>query len=129
MIRRWVLPVLVIAAVGLVAGIWVLADTETEVCASSVESRVVICRADFVREVIGLANRSMGEVDISGWTLSDGEGDYTIPDGVRLKPGEIMTIWGFTYNESGSTSGLALAREDSLSLTDEDGVAIDCYAW
>lgn len=77
-------------------------------------------------EWIKLCNRGSEDADIGGWTLSDGEGTYTIPSGTTLKAGECLKIPGDEYNPTGDTQDLFLANSgEEVVLRDAGGSEAD----
>ncbi len=81
-------------------------------------------------EMISLKNTGATAADISGWRLTDGEGNYSIPDGTILSPGGVWSVYGSTYNPTRNTRGLFLANSgDEVKLYDENGELVDSYSW
>ena len=69
-------------------------------------------------------------VDIGGWKLTDGEGEYTIPSGTTIAVGSSWSVFGSTYNPTRYTQGLYLANNhDEVILKDTVGNIIDEYSW
>jgi len=130
--RRRVISVFVLVLAGAMAVTFTGGgDSATRSCSEAPSGgAVVLYRIDLENEVIGILNRSRGEVDVSEWVISDGEGEYRIPRGVKLSSGSTFDVWKFTYNEEGDTAGLWLADEhDQVCVFTREGVAVDSYSW
>ena len=94
--------------------------------------------SDNQREWVELFNYGSTTVDLSGWTLSDNVGTWTIPQGVTIAPGQYLVIarsssgfqsfYGFAPDVGGMT--LALGNNgDQLTLANSVGTTIDFVAW
>lgn len=81
-------------------------------------------------EKIRVHNTKNTSVDLSGWTLSDGEGAYKIPQNTIIPAKGHWTIFGSTYNSAKEAKGLALANKHNyVVLLDRNGKIIDKYSW
>ena len=81
-------------------------------------------------EIIRLRNNGDQVVDISGWRLTDEEGNYIIPKRTKIAPHSTWEVHGSEYNPRRNTRGLFLNnREDSVSLFDDNGVLVDFRDW
>jgi phosphatidylserine/phosphatidylglycerophosphate/cardiolipin synthase-like enzyme len=88
-------------------------------------------------EHVRVVNGGDKAVDLSGWTLEDGEGRLTMPAGTRIGPGarvwvgtnstSFRVLWGTSLDiVVARTGGFCLAdRGDGLVLRDAEGGAID----
>ncbi|NIP34373.1 MAG: hypothetical protein GWN18_05495, partial [Thermoplasmata archaeon] len=88
-------------------------------------------------EHVILENTGNHPTDLSGWTLGDGEGTWTLPPGSMLAPGERVTVgvnnsafqllWGRSLDlVAARARSFCLAdRGDSLVLQDEGGRVVD----
>ncbi len=93
---------------------------------------------DSIEEWIELYNYGNTAVDLSGWTISDNSGTYTIAQGVILQPGKYLVIArdnnGFfnLYGFNPDIADLSLAlgnKGDMLTLKDTASQIIDFVAW
>jgi predicted DsbA family dithiol-disulfide isomerase len=81
-------------------------------------------------EMIEICNYGLSEVNIGGWKLTDGEGDYFIPAETKIAPNSSWKVFGITYNPTGFMGGLALSNtHDSVTLSDSNGTIIDEKIW
>ncbi|MHC4780285.1 MAG: phospholipase D-like domain-containing protein [Planctomycetota bacterium] len=92
-------------------------------------------------EHVRVENSGDGPADLSGWTLDDGEGTWTLPTGTRAGPGEglwmgindsaFQILWGRSLDiVVARTGNFCLAdRGDELVLRDPAGRAIDCLVY
>ncbi|MFZ5825542.1 MAG: lamin tail domain-containing protein [Bacillota bacterium] len=93
---------------------------------------------DTKEEWIELHNPTASAVDISGWTLSDNNGSWSIPSGTSIAAGQFLVVarnaTGFhaLYGVDPNVSGLTLSLGNSgdlVRLNDPSGVEIDTVAW
>ena len=70
-----------------------------------------IWQVEPVAECITLLNTREEEADLAGWTISDGEGSYTFPDGTTVPPGATHSVYMTTYNRSADPLLLYLNNE------------------
>ncbi|MHA1330063.1 MAG: lamin tail domain-containing protein [Candidatus Hodarchaeales archaeon] len=94
--------------------------------------------SDIKGEWLELYNYGSSPVDLSGWTLTDNGGTWTIPSGTIIEPGQYLiiarsasgfyTLYGFNPDVSGLTLSLG-NRGDMLTLKDASGTTIDFVAW
>ncbi len=83
-------------------------------------------------EYVELLNNSTNQVDVSGWTFTQGF-EYTFPSGVILNPGEYVVIsktYQYFYNIFGFyplvwTSGALTNSGEDIELRNAAGVVID----
>ncbi len=81
-------------------------------------------------EMIKIHNTKDTSIDLSGWTLSDGEGTYKIPPNTIIPTRGYWTVYGSTYNPSKESNGLGLTdKHDYIVLLDKDNKIIDKYSW
>lgn len=98
---------------------------------------VVICEVvvkgagmDPLRERITLCNHGPAPVDLGGWTLEDGQGDYAIPHGTGVLPGGRWSVAGAELNPRGDRRGLWLNDTgDLVRLLDPAGRRVDECRW
>lgn len=96
---------------------------------------------DSKEEWVELYNNGSTAVDISGWMITDDNGNgstYTVPGGNSIAPGTYFTIatqrkgfeklYGYQADVSGSLPSLNNAG-DALILQDAGGSEIDAVAW
>jgi len=96
----------------------------------AVPQSVLIFHVDAAGECIELINRSAISVDISGWTISDLEGNYAFPDETILEPGDPFQICIATYNPTADPQELFLNDEhDELFLSTPEGEIVDEVIW
>lgn len=99
--------------------------------------RVEICRVIYDppgpepdNERITLCNNGDASIDIGGWMLSDGEGNYTLSAGTILKAHGRWSVTGATYNPPGDPKGLFLNnKHDEVLVFNPQGELMDIYAW
>ncbi len=93
---------------------------------------------DSVEEFVELYNISATSVDVSGWTLSDNAGTYTIPNNTTVAGESTLIIAadssGFNalFGFAPDVSGLSLALSnsgDQVILENADGIEVDFVAW
>jgi len=81
-------------------------------------------------EKIALENVGGQSIDIGGWRLTDGEGNYRIPKGTTVEPDAKWVVTGSQYNPTGYTRGMFLANDhDSVELYDENRKLVDSKSW
>ncbi|PIW41004.1 MAG: hypothetical protein COW21_04235 [Candidatus Aenigmarchaeota archaeon CG15_BIG_FIL_POST_REV_8_21_14_020_37_27] len=81
-------------------------------------------------ERITLRNNEKQTVDVGGWMLTDGEGNYIIPEGTIIIPYQIWNVYGYQYNPTGYTRGLYLANSgDCVYLYDINNRLVDSECW
>lgn len=105
--------------------------------APSRPKQTVICEVTYdppgpepENEAIEICNRGYSRVELGGWRLTDGEGDYVIPEGVVIEAGGRLRITGSEYNPSGSPEGMYLNnRHDEVLLFNPDGELADIWFW
>ena len=90
-----------------------------------------IFRVEPVAECITLRNAGGETADLGGWTISDGEGNYTFPRGVTVAPGGTHRVCMDTYNPTAYTRGLYLNNDSDcvLLFPPECWEAADSYCW
>lgn len=90
----------------------------------------------------GVAIWSPDPVDLSGWSLGDGEGGWRFPDGARLAAGEVAylvgdeAVWAahdgpaprWSWADTSDAPVLA-NRGDQVHLVDPAGRVVDGFAW
>jgi len=109
------LPIITIDPADVVIIDWILADAPGE---------------EPDGEIIRLRNKGDQVVDISGWWLTDEEGDYIIPKGTRIAPHSTWEVRGSEYNPRRNKRGLFLNnRKDSVSLFDNNNDLVDFNDW
>ena len=77
---------------------------------------------------VELLNTGDADVDLSGYTLTDGDPDaeghaYVIPDATVLAPGARLVL------EKDRDHAFGLGDEDAAQLFDPDGALVDRAAW
>jgi len=80
-------------------------------------------------EFIRVCNEGEAGIDIGGWHLTDGEGQYAFAENTILEASgesnDCLTVFGSEFNPSGNTHELLLAnRFDNVSLVDSDNKII-----
>jgi len=81
-------------------------------------------------ELIVLKNVNSFAVNIGGWVLSDGEGEYKIPAGETISGGGTWRVTRTDYNPTNYTQGLYLRNQpETLFLYDDKGRLIDMWSW
>ncbi len=101
------------------------------------EGKVEVCRIVFDPpglepddEVIEICNYGGRAIDLNGWRLSDGEGEYTLPSDTMLKAGESLTLTGREFNPTRKTRGVFLSnKSDCVRLFNNDNEIIDDWCW
>ncbi|MFO8051932.1 MAG: lamin tail domain-containing protein [Thermoplasmatota archaeon] len=76
---------------------------------------------DQLDEFVELYNPSSVDVNISGWTISDNGGSYTIGSG-SVSAGGFFLIWR-------EVSGLRLGSSDHIDLTASNSTSMDILSW
>ena len=92
---------------------------------------VIIDGVDPQGECIRLRNTGCDTVDLAGWRLTDGEGDYTFPQGWELAAGEPLDVCIDQYNPEGNTRRLYLGNtRDEVTLYAPDQIdPVDTCLW
>jgi len=81
-----------------------------------------IGEVDPVLDCIEIVSRSRESIDISGWTVSDGEGEYVFPAGTMIEPFGVVQVCADVYNPARSQDGLFLLQDgDQVFLHDAEG--------
>lgn len=93
---------------------------------------------DDTEEWVELYNPAAAAVDISGWTLADNTGTWSVPGGKSVPAGGyiviarqsngFMNLYGFTPDIAGLSLSLANAG-DVLRLHNSAGTEVDMVAW
>ena len=95
--------------------------------------KIIIFAVEAREERIILKNVGDASVDIDGWKLSDGEGDYNIRKSkiiTEIGPGETWEVTDKEYNPRGYTRGLMLNNDhDEVYLYDATGTLVDSREW
>ena len=83
--------------------------------------------ADFVE----LRNLGQVAVDLSGWTLRDGDGNtFGFPDGTALGQAGLLGVWCGEGEGDGLRAGFGLGQAgDSVALFDADGSRVDAVTF
>ena len=95
------------------------------------EGQFGIYRVEAVAECITLINNGASIADLGGWTISDGEGNYTFPTGTLVEPGATHKVCMETYNPTQYTRGLYLNNDDDCVLLFAPGnwTPVDTRCW
>lgn len=94
------------------------------------QAHISLCRVDAIAEEIVICNNGTSAVDASGWKISDGEGDYVIPNGRVINGSNSLLISINDYNPEKNTRKLYLNdQHDEVVLYDENGNQIDKKTW
>ena len=82
-------------------------------------------------DFVELRNLGQMEVDISDWTLRDGdENSFTFPDGTVLGEAGLLGIWCSTASGDGLRAGFGLGKDgDSVALFNADGLRVDAVTF
>jgi hypothetical protein len=89
-----------------------------------------LAHVDARGECITIRNVSGTTESLYSWTISDGEGMYTFPEGVLVNVGETYTVCMSTYNPTKYTRGLYLNnKHDEVYLRDPTGILCDEVTW
>jgi len=100
---------------------------------------LVIAELDYRNEGFTLCNAGDSEIDISGYTVTDGEGTFTVADGTKIAAGDTLVFASakgddfFTSRagyEYGTSAKVVFANSsDELSVYDGSGTLVDsvCY--
>lgn len=93
---------------------------------------------DNAEEYVELYNPSSTTIDVSGWTLTDNGGTYTLPSGTTIPATGFMTVSrnaaGFStlFGKQPSVSGMTLSLSntgDKITLKNNAGDEKDFVAW
>ena len=74
-------------------------------------------------EFVEQANTKGTDIDVSGWTISNGSGEFTFPEGTTIAAGEAVTIVG-NYKgtpPAGFFEGLPKLRNNGDAVVLSDG--------
>jgi len=84
-----------------------------------------------IAECITLRNAGSEAAELGGWTISDGEGNYTFPSGTIVRAGATYVVCMDTYNPTHYTRGLYLNNEHDCVLLFAPGSwdAVDSHCW
>jgi hypothetical protein len=94
--------------------------------------------SDSLEEYVELYNPSSSDIDISGWTLEDNNGSWTLPVGSIVPAHQTFTVArnaaGFEslYGTLPQVSGMTLSlgnSGDMISLVHAEGTIVDMVAW
>jgi beta-lactamase superfamily II metal-dependent hydrolase len=90
-----------------------------------------IYRVQAVAECITIRNTGDTASDLGGWTISDGEGNYTFPSGTLVAAGATHTVCMETYNPTRYTRGLYLNNDSDCVLLFAPGSweTVDSVCW
>lgn len=81
-------------------------------------------------EKITLRDDYWHSIDIGGWRLTDGEGNYYIPIRTVIEPFQTWTVDGRTFNPTGYKGGVWLANDgDCVTLLDANNNEKDRTCW
>jgi len=79
---------------------------------------------------IAVINRSTEPLDLAGWSVSDGEGEYTFPAETVVPRFGAHRMSLNTYNPGGDPEALFLSSDsDEVFLRDPDGQLCDQASW
>lgn len=114
-----------------------IAHGVVEALADPRSPEIVLCEVvvkgpgvDPAGERITLCNRGTATVGIGDWELTDGEGVYSIPDGIVLSPGESWSVTGAEVNPRRSPQRIWLNdASDEVRLLDAFGSLVDSCGW
>ena len=85
---------------------------------------------DPVSDCITVTSRSSEQLDLAGWTISDGEGSYTFPLLTWVEPFGSFRVCVGTYNPDRDPQQLLLfSSSDEVYLRDPDGRLCDQASW
>ena len=90
-----------------------------------------IYSVEAIAECITLRNTGSEAADLGGWTISDGEGNYTFPRGTSVQAGATYKVCMDTYNPTHYTRGLYLNNRDDcvLLFPPDESEPIDYTCW
>jgi hypothetical protein len=98
--------------------------------ATSAISSVSILSVDRSSQCITLLNSSDRTVDLSHWSLSDFEGQYTFPEGTEILPNDPFPICIDVFNPSNDVNELYLdPGHDEVFLITPEGNILDEVVW
>ncbi|MFQ5406190.1 MAG: lamin tail domain-containing protein [Candidatus Micrarchaeia archaeon] len=81
-------------------------------------------------ESITICNNVQQPINITNWKLTDGEGNYLLPQNTILEPQTNLTVHGYEYNPTNYTQGLWLNNQgDEITLYDTQTRQIDEKYW
>ena len=82
-------------------------------------------------DFVELRNLGQVAVDLSGWTLRDGDGNtFGFPDGTSLGQGALLGVWCGAVEGDGLRAGFGLGQAgDSVALFDADGSRVDAVTF
>jgi len=110
-------------------GQWIDAEARSSEVREVISS-VSILLVDRNTQCIELLNSSDRAVDVSGWALSDMEGQYTFPVGTSLPPTDPFRICIDEFNPSNDIDALFLDPvHDELYLITPGGTILDELVW
>lgn len=93
-------------------------------------SALSIAAVDPTLQCVYLLNVSDEAVDVSGWTLSDLEGEYVFPTDVMVVPHDPYRVCADRFNPTGDVDGLYLDPDgDEVFLVTPEGVIVDERMW
>jgi len=91
---------------------------------------LTIALVDRLGQCVYLLNASDRTIDLTGWTLSDLEGQYTFPEESEILPNDAYRICSDVFNPAGDIAGLYLEPEhDEIFLLTPTGDIVDEVAW
>lgn len=102
-----------------------------EVCSNNFSTAPLSGREN--SDWIELYNAGEQEVDLSGWSVSDGseKKDQYILENISLKPGEYLLLYATgedCVTEEGIFLNFRLSQEEGISLSDKEGKIVDSVA-
>ena len=82
-------------------------------------------------DFVELRNLGQVAVDLSGWTLRDGDGNtFGFPDGTALGQAALLGVWCGAAEGDGLRAGFGLGQAgDSVALFDADGSRVDAVTF
>lgn len=97
---------------------------------ASAVSSVSILSVDRASQCIYLLNSSDRTIDLSHWSLSDFEGQYTFPEGTEILPNDPYRICIDLFNPANDVDELYLDPEhDEIFLVTAEGDILDEVVW
>ncbi len=77
----------------------------------------VISKVDWEKGCVTLRNETQAPLDLLGWTISDGEKEFTFAASVSVEAGRTYTACARVYNPSSSDRGLTIeVTDEAVSL-------------